>query len=66
MYLVFRCRKCGRYIYARDSNKTRKCVCGYTNSLNRVLVVAKVEDERLAAELVRQKQGSGTDFVRLG
>ena len=66
MFYVFRCRKCGRYLYASTSNKTRKCVCGYTNRLGRVLIVAEVKDERIAAEMVRQRQGGGTGFVRLG
>ena len=61
-YVVFRCRKCGRYLYARADNKTRSCVCGYRNDLRRVRVVARVDDEAKAGEIVRKMQGKGTDF----
>jgi ribosomal protein L37E len=64
-FYVFRCKRCGRHLYARSSSKTRKCVCGYTNELTKILVLAKAEDERTAAELVRRKQGDGTGFTRL-
>jgi peptide methionine sulfoxide reductase MsrB len=66
MYIVFRCRKCGRYLYSSTDKKTRKCTCYYTNKIERVRVVARTDDERIAAEIVRQKQGSGTGFRALG
>lgn len=65
-FSIFRCRRCGRYLYARKTIKTRKCVCGYINRLNRVMVVAVAENEQIAAEIVRRKQGAGTGFARLG
>ncbi|MBO8181554.1 MAG: DUF1922 domain-containing protein [Archaeoglobus sp.] len=65
-FYIFRCRKCGRFLYARSSSKTRKCVCGYTNKLDRVVVIAEAQNERMAAELIRRKQGEGTWFTRLG
>ncbi|MFP3945751.1 MAG: DUF1922 domain-containing protein [Archaeoglobaceae archaeon] len=60
--LIFRCRKCGRYQYARAGVKTRQCHCGFRNNLDKVKVVARAQDELEAAEIVRKFQGSGTDF----
>jgi len=65
MFIVFRCRKCGRYLYSREDVKTRKCTCNYTNHLKKVKVVAKAESEYQAAEIVRKLQGSGTAFKPL-
>lgn len=65
-FSVFRCRRCGRYLYAKKSIKTKKCICGYINRLGRVVVIAEAENEQIAAEIVRRKQGMGTGFVRLG
>jgi ribosomal protein L37E len=66
MFIVFRCRKCGRYLYAKKDMKARICTkCGYRNDLRHVLVVAKAEDERTAGEIVRKLQGSGTGFRSL-
>ncbi len=57
-YVVFKCRKCGRYLYAKASQKTKKCVCGHTNDLKRVVIVKRVKDEREAGEVVRVLQAS--------
>ena len=65
MFIVFRCRKCGRYLYANESAKTRKCVCGHKNNLKRVKKVARVESEAEAGEVVRKLQGMGTEFISL-
>jgi ribosomal protein L37E len=65
MYVVFRCKKCGRYLYTNDGAKTKKCVCGYTNSMKKVIISAKVTEERDASELVRKFQGGGTFFKSL-
>lgn len=64
-YIVFRCRKCGRYLYAKENVKTRKCVCGFNNDLRKVKVVSKAIDEKVASEIVRKLQGSGTLFRSL-
>ncbi len=66
-YIVFICRRCGRFIYAKKGQKTKKCVCGYTNDLRRVKVVRRVRDEREAGEVVRILQaGKGlSGFKRL-
>ena len=65
MYIVFRCRRCGRYLYARNDVKTRRCVCGKLNQLANVKVFGRFEDERDAIEAVRKLQGSGTDFRQM-
>jgi ribosomal protein L37E len=63
MFIIFRCMKCGRYLYARRDMKARICTrCGFRNDLRKVLVVAKAEDERTAGEIVRRLQGEGTGF----
>ena len=69
MYVVFRCRRCGRYLYAEERSKNRRCVCGYVNNLGKVAVIARVEEEREAGELVRflqQKSRKFHDFRPLG
>ncbi|HDM60114.1 MAG TPA: DUF1922 domain-containing protein, partial [Archaeoglobus veneficus] len=63
MFVVFRCRKCGRFLYADESAKTRKCVCGHKNELKRVKKVARVKNEAEASEVVRKLQGTGTEFI---
>ncbi len=66
MFIVFRCRRCGRYLYARAGMKSRICpTCGFRNDLRRVLVVARVEDDRKAREIIRRFQGTGTGFRSL-
>ncbi len=66
MYVIFRCRKCGRYLYAPQGVKTRKCICGHRNELKRVVIVKKVESEREAGEIVRFLQGrKSTSFESL-
>lgn len=66
MLIIFRCRKCGRYLYAREGVKTRECYCGHRNNMKKVLAVGKAEDEMQASEMVRKFQGSGTTFHSLG
>lgn len=66
MYVVFRCRKCGRYLYARNDMKIRICsTCGFRNNLRQVLIITRVDDERMAGEIVRKLQGTGTGFRSL-
>ncbi len=65
MFVVFRCRKCGRHLYASESAKTKTCVCGYRNDLKRVRKLARAETEFEAGEIVRRLQGSGTEFDSL-
>jgi len=65
MHIVFRCRRCGRYLYARNDAKTRRCVCGRLNQLANVRIFGRFEDERDAVEAVRKLQGSGTGFRQM-
>ncbi len=66
MFVVFRCRKCGRYLYADERMRTRVCAkCGFRNDLRKVRIIKRVEDERLAGEIVRKLQGEGTGFKSL-
>ncbi len=66
MFVVFRCRRCGRFLYAKRNAKSRMCVCGFKNDLRKVIIVAKAEDEKTAGEIVRRLQGAGTNFKSLG
>jgi hypothetical protein len=54
-YLVFRCR-CGRHLYAQEGAKTRTCPCGKKNWLDKVRILARVDDARAAGEAVRKLQ----------
>jgi ribosomal protein L37E len=65
MFIVFRCRKCGRYLYAGKDVKTRQCTCGHRNNLRKVRIVARAKNEVEASEIVRKMQGSGTGFRSL-
>ncbi len=65
MFVVFRCRRCGRFLYAKVGVKHRTCVCGFKNDLRKVRIVARAEDERVAGEIVRRLQGEGTEFRSL-
>jgi ribosomal protein L37E len=65
MYIVFRCRRCGRYLYARSDVKSRKCVCGKLNQIAKVKIYGRFGEEKEAIEAVRELQGSGTDFKQM-
>jgi len=54
-YLIFRCR-CGRHLYSHEGAKTRTCPCGRKISLDRVRILARVNDAREAGEAVRKLQ----------
>jgi Domain of unknown function (DUF1922) len=54
-YLIFRCR-CGRHLYAQEGAKTRTCPCGKKTRLDKVRILARVEDARAAGEAVRKLQ----------
>lgn len=53
MYLVIRCPKCTRFLYAEERQKTRGCPCGRRVKVRRMRVYAYVDDERKAGEAVR-------------
>lgn len=56
MYVVFRCPSCGRYLYAKEKNKTRECPCNKTVKIKQAKKVQKTEDRKKASELVRKLQ----------
>jgi len=69
MYLIFRCSRCGRHLYAEEGTCTRSCPCGKKITLKKVNVLARAEDVIEAGEKVRSLQlGSRgmTGFSRAG
>jgi hypothetical protein len=55
-YLVFRCSRCGRHLYAERGTKTRTCSCKKRIQLDKVRILAEADDARVAGEAVRQLQ----------
>ncbi|MFX0004655.1 MAG: DUF1922 domain-containing protein [Candidatus Hodarchaeota archaeon] len=74
-YLVFACSKCQQYIYAKPTQKSKKCVrCGYTHQVSKIINGGEIVNGiSNAVELVKKKQnalaikelGSGPDFRTL-
>ncbi|HNR58345.1 MAG TPA: DUF1922 domain-containing protein, partial [Methanothrix sp.] len=52
MYLIFRCSRCGRHLYAEDGAATRACPCGRRIRLDGVRVLSRAKDEREAGDQV--------------
>lgn len=55
-YIIFACPKCGSIRYAREGQKTAKCMkCGYQIQVNprKIKVLAKARDAREAVEAVK-------------
>jgi tRNA G26 N,N-dimethylase Trm1 len=75
-YIVFACRKCQQYIYAKSTQKSKKCIrCGYTHQLSKLIICGEIINGiSNAVELVKKKQnelavkelGSEPDFRTLG
>jgi len=63
MYLIFRCSRCDRYLYAEDGTGTRTCPCGKRTVLRKARVIARAEDAREAGEMVRSLQLGGRDMT---
>jgi DNA-directed RNA polymerase subunit RPC12/RpoP len=59
MYLIFRCSRCGRHLYAEEGSATRTCPCGKRIKLVQVRVLSRARDEREAGDLVRALQVEG-------
>ncbi len=55
MYLIFRC-DCGRALYSKEGNMTRKCVCGRTVKVKTRRIFGRAETFQEASELVRKLQ----------
>ncbi|MHC1632041.1 MAG: DUF1922 domain-containing protein [Methanotrichaceae archaeon] len=56
MYLIFRCSKCGRHLYAEEGTCTRTCPCGKRINIRKVNVISTTKDERDAGKKVRKLQ----------
>ena len=69
MYLIFRCNRCGRHLYAEEGARTRSCPCGKRIVIKKVNVIARAEDAIEAGEKVRSlqlKSHDMTGFSRAG
>jgi len=55
-YLVFRCSRCGRHLYAEKGSKTRTCPCKKRIQLDKVRILAESVDARAAGDVVRKLQ----------
>lgn len=55
MYLIFRCN-CGRAVYAKESVKVEKCVCGKNLKVAERRIIARTEDPQTASEKVQELQ----------
>ncbi|PTD93592.1 DUF1922 domain-containing protein [archaeon SCG-AAA382B04] len=56
MYVVFRCTDCGRFLYTKESNKTRKCPCGKVVKIKKAKKITEVQNGKEAGEIVRKLQ----------
>ncbi|MEA2045779.1 MAG: DUF1922 domain-containing protein [Euryarchaeota archaeon] len=63
MYLIFRCSRCGRYLYAEEGTGTRTCPCKKRIVLRKARVIARAEDAREAGEMVRSLQMGGREMT---
>lgn len=59
-YLIVACAKCGRYLLAKDEQKTRTCpYCGYAVTLDKAKKIASaktaLDASALLSELKRSK-----------
>lgn len=59
-YLIFKCQKCGQYMYVKPTQKTKKCLrCGSSykmSKINQQLKVEEVEGMSNAVERVKELQ----------
>jgi len=62
VYLIFRCSRCGRYLYAEQGTGTRTCPCGKRIVLRKTRMIARAEDAREAGEMVRSLQLEGREM----
>ncbi|MDI6709030.1 MAG: DUF1922 domain-containing protein [Candidatus Thermoplasmatota archaeon] len=59
MFLIFRCRKCGRFLSSKAGQKTRRCPqCGKLIRLNKekLRIYAQTPSSLKAIELIRAYQ----------
>ena len=57
-YIIFPCNKCGKYMYTKETQKSKKCLrCGRSHTVSRIKNLGEiVEGMTSAVELVKQKQ----------
>ena len=56
-YLIFPCSKCGRYLYVKATQKTKKCFsCGRTHRVSSLKSYETVEGMTAAVQRVKEKQ----------
>lgn len=55
MYLIYRC-DCGRVLYSKQSNKTKKCTCGKTLNVQKRRILKTADTAALAAQAVQDMQ----------
>ncbi|MEW6069009.1 MAG: DUF1922 domain-containing protein [Candidatus Thermoplasmatota archaeon] len=59
MFLIYRCRRCGRFLIAKPEQKTKRCPsCNYMTDFGRVklTVYARAKNSLEAIYLVQQLQ----------
>lgn len=54
-YLIFRC-DCGRALYSKEGNKTKKCTCGKTLTLRKRRILKTADTIELATQAVQDMQ----------
>jgi len=60
-YVVVACSRCGRYLLAKDGQKTRSCAyCGYTIVLEKAKKVASAERIADALKLVSKAKSNAS------
>ena len=55
MYIIFRC-DCGRAVYSKEGNASKKCVCGKNLKVKERRIIAMVQDAEQASNMVRELQ----------
>ncbi len=65
VYLLFRC-DCGRVLYSKDTNKTRKCSCGKTLQIKKRRILKQTDNLQDAIKTTQDMQEEihgGTGFM---
>ncbi len=57
-YIIFSCKKCGQYMYAKETQKSKKCLrCGRSHIVSRIKSIGEtVKGMTNAVDRVKQKQ----------
>lgn len=54
-YLIYRC-DCGRVLYSKEGNKTKKCTCGKTLNVKKRRILKTTDSIDLAIQEVQNMQ----------